>query len=136
MTKITTMVADADQGGEAIAQDLITALDDILCGGPQVAASAKRSGRSARFGLPARRRPAPPTALSAADAARIGAIFDRSVRPLLHAASQRVVPYPTAALRHMNSLANTRPGPGEQIPHLRRLGVAILTVLDLLGDDE
>ncbi|MGW2840594.1 hypothetical protein ACWCWD_22725 [Streptomyces sp. NPDC001493] len=125
------MIAETPPVEEVIAADLLTALDEILNDAPSAATASRRPSRGLRS------RHSSPAALSGADAARIRACFDRSVRPLLHAASQRIAPYPTAELHRMASFAHRQPAPGEQqLPYLRRFGLAILAVLDLLGDDE
>lgn len=123
---------------EGIPDDLIATLEEILSGRPGVATPARQvDGLLVKLGLPApRRRPPEVAPLSPEDAARIADRFRRSTRLLMQVAPHRVAFYPTEELRLLIALRNERPSPGEALSHLRRYALAIVALLDLMGDDE
>lgn len=91
----------------------------------------------AGLGLPApRRRPPAVAPLSPEDAARITDRFRRATRQLLQVTPHRVAIYPTEELRLLIALRNEQPAPGEALSYLRRYALAIVALLDLMGDDE
>ncbi|MEV7383860.1 hypothetical protein [Streptomyces lydicus] len=123
---------------EGIPDDLIATLEEVLSDRPGAAAPARKvEGLLARLGLPApRRRPPEVSPLCPEDAARIADRFRRATRQLLQVAPHRVAFYPTDELRQLISLRNERPAPGEALSYLRRYALAIVALLDLMGDDE
>jgi len=122
---------------EDISNDLISALD-VLSDRPGPASpDRKRDVLFARFGFPVARRPAPKTEpLTAEEAARITDQFRRATRQLVQVLPYRVVTQPTENLRRLRALHDHLPGPEDALSYLRRYALAILDVLDLMGDDE
>ncbi|MCL7376997.1 hypothetical protein [Streptomyces sp. 35G-GA-8] len=126
---------------EGISDDLVDVLEGIL--GEQTAtAPAGRSYKTddllVRLGLPLpRRKPQVFTpSLSEEEVARIGDRFRRAIAQLTHVVPHRVSTYPTEELRLLLALRDERPEPGAALAHLRRVALAILNLLDLMGDDE
>ncbi|MDV5145473.1 hypothetical protein R1T08_14940 [Streptomyces sp. SBC-4] len=92
----------------------------------------------ARIGLPllrSRRADAAP-ALSADDAVRLRERFIEATRLLVQAAPHRTRTYPTEELRLLIALRATEPAPADVVLYLRRYGLAVLAVLDLMEDDK
>ncbi|MFE2157083.1 hypothetical protein ACFW9M_04630 [Streptomyces lydicus] len=123
---------------EGIPDDLIATLEEVLRDRPGAAAPARKvDGFLTRAGLPApRRRPPEIAPLSPEEAARITDRFRRATRLLMQVAPHRVAFYPTEELRLLIALRNERPDPGEALSYLRRYALAIVALLDLMGDDE
>ncbi|AIA06712.1 hypothetical protein [Streptomyces noursei] len=123
---------------EGIPDDLITTLEEVLSDRPgAVAPARKMDGLLARFGLPApRQRPPEVCPLGPEDAARISDHFRRATRLLVQITPHRVAFYPTEELRLLIALSNERPDPSEALSYLRRYALAIVALLDLMGDDE
>ncbi|MFE0257274.1 hypothetical protein [Streptomyces sp. NPDC059010] len=127
---------------EGVSDDLIDTLEDVL--GDRPAPAPANDGRKLnslllRFGLPLPRRQqhtrsAPP--LSTEEAARIATRFNRATTQLMQVAPHRVAMYPTDELRRLLALRDERPSEGEELSHLRRYALAIVDILDLMGDDE
>ncbi|MFJ3710374.1 hypothetical protein [Streptomyces sp. NPDC090053] len=125
---------------EGIAEDLIDMLEDVLRDRPDAAAAVRyrTDDLLVRLGLPLPRRPRPPKrapSLSDEEAARISTMFGRATTQLVQIVPHRVAEYPTEELRLLVALRDERPAPGETLAHLRRYGLAILDLLDLMGDD-
>lgn len=123
---------------EGIPDDLIATLEEALSDrpGPSVP-SRKFDGLLARIGLPTpRRRPPGVAPLSPEDAARIADRFRRATHQLVQVAPHRVALYPIEELRLLLALRNERPDPGTALSYLRRYALAIVALLDLMGDDE
>ncbi|MEU9120581.1 hypothetical protein AB0C96_12090 [Streptomyces sp. NPDC048506] len=123
---------------EGIPDDLIATLEEVLSDRPGAAAPPRKvDGLLARLGLPApRQRPPKVAPLTSEDAARIGDRFRRATRQMMQVAPHRVALYPTEELRLLIALRNERPTPGEALSYLRRYALAIVALLDLMGDDE
>lgn len=122
---------------EGISDDLIDTLEEVLSGWPGPAAPDRKLHTwLGRFGLPLPRRQ-PPDALppSYEDATRIADRFRRATRQLLQTAPHRVAMYPTQELHLLLVLRDEQPGPDEALSYLRRYTLAILAVLDLMGND-
>ncbi|WP_235464269.1 hypothetical protein [Streptomyces platensis] len=117
---------------------MITTLEEVLSDRPGAAAPARKmEGILARLGLPAPRRQRPDVApLCPEDSARIADRFRRATRQLLQVAPHRVAFYPTDELRQLIALRNERPAQGEALSYLRRYALAIVALLDLMGDDD
>ncbi|MFB8086920.1 hypothetical protein [Streptomyces sp. NPDC055992] len=123
---------------EGISDDLIDTLEEVLGDRPDAPVESARFDRLlARLGLPARRRQLLPVApMSAQDAARITDRFRRATRQLMQVAPYRVSNYPNRELSLLVALRDQEPTAGEALAYLRRYALAILAVLDLMGDDE
>lgn len=123
---------------EGIPDDLIATLEEVLSDQPGVAAPARKvDGVLTRLGLPVPPRRSPPLApLSPQDAARISDRFRRATHQLVQVAPHRVAIYPIEELRLLITLRNERPASGEALSYLRRYALAIVALLDLMGDDE
>ncbi|WP_256076495.1 hypothetical protein [Streptomyces sp. BpilaLS-43] len=124
---------------EGISYDLIVTVEEVLSDRPEPTGRPSRLGRLlVRCGLPLRPQPGPTTApFSEQDARRISDRFRRATRQLLQVAPYRVVPYyPTQELSLLVALRDEEVSPGEALPYLRRYALAILAVLELMGDDE
>ncbi|WP_435244255.1 hypothetical protein [Streptomyces sioyaensis] len=123
---------------EGIPDDLIATLEEVLSDRPGAAAPARKmGGLLARLGLPVpRQRPPEVAPLGPEDAARISDRFRRATRLLVQVAPHRVAFYPTEELRLLIALRNEQPAPGEALSYLRRYALAIVALLDLMGDDE
>ncbi|WP_406003401.1 DUF6415 family natural product biosynthesis protein [Streptomyces sp. NBC_00829] len=127
---------------EGISDALIDTLEDVLGDRPGPAPadpSRKLDGLLIRLGLPLPRRPqllkaAPP--LSKEEAARITDRFRRATTPLMHVVPHRAAMYPTDELRRLLALRDERPSPDQALSYLRRYALAIVALLDLMGDDE
>lgn len=122
---------------EGISEDLFDTLEEVLADRPGRAARGRRlDDLVIRLGLPARRQLPPEVApLSDEDAARITDRFRRATRQLVQVVPHRVAMYPTEELRHLLALRDEQPGPDEALPYLRRYALAILALLDLMGDE-
>ncbi|MFE4173253.1 hypothetical protein ACFRR7_14575 [Streptomyces sp. NPDC056909] len=128
----------ADDG---ISDDLYDALNDILCEqtGPAPAVPSRAVNSllvRLRLPLPRRTRRRPAHVLSDEEAARINDRFRRATTQLMHVAPHRAAMYPAEELRLLLALRDERPEPGQAVPHLRRFALAILALLDLMGDDK
>ncbi|MET7802781.1 hypothetical protein [Streptomyces decoyicus] len=123
---------------EGIPDDLIVTLEEVLSDRPGPAApSRKFDGLLARIGLPTpRRRPPGVAPLSLEDSARIADRFRRATHQLVQIAPHRVALYPIEDLRLLLALRNQRPAPDVALSYLRRYALAIVALLDLMGDDE
>ncbi|MCZ4098954.1 hypothetical protein G3I60_42770 [Streptomyces sp. SID13666] len=122
---------------EGISDDLIDTLEEVLRGWPGPAVpDRKLHAWLVRFGLPLPRRQ-PPDALppSYEDAGRIADRFRRATRQLLQIVPHRVAMYPTQEVHLLLALCDEQPGPEGALSYLRRFTLAILAVLDLMGDD-
>ncbi|WP_149180494.1 hypothetical protein [Streptomyces sp. TRM49041] len=122
---------------EGIGDDLIDTLEEVLSDRPGPAApSRKIDALLLRWGLPVpRRRPPEVAPLTAKDAARITDRFRRATRQLTQVVPHRVAVYPTEELRGLLALRDEQPTPAQALSYLRRYALAILAVLDLMGDD-
>ncbi|MFI8811350.1 MULTISPECIES: hypothetical protein [unclassified Streptomyces] len=124
---------------EGISDDLIDTVEEILGDRPSIVADGggqRLDGVLVRLGLPVpRRRPPAVEPLSAADTARIAHRFRRATHQLMQVAPHRVAVFPTEELCHLLALRNERPAPGEALSYLRRYALAIVTLLNLMGDD-
>lgn len=123
---------------EGIDDDLYEALEDAFSEGPPPRARHAKAA-PARFGAP-RRRPVKARPLPAQQAARLCDRYDRASRQLLQTALLRVAREldPTAALQRLRELSAQRPdlqNPDQYMRYLRQYALAILAVLDLMGDD-
>ncbi|OIK02561.1 hypothetical protein BIV25_02980 [Streptomyces sp. MUSC 14] len=126
---------------EGISDDLIDALEDILGDRPDPTladGSGKLDGLLLRLGLPLPRRQQHRAApqISKEEAARIIARFSRATHQLMQVVPHRVAIYPTDELRRLLALRDERPTEDEALSHLRRYALAIVCILDLMGDDE
>lgn len=126
---------------EGISEDLIDILEDVLRDRPDPSPDdrgRKLDGLLVRLGLPlARRQQRPPSAppLSQEEAARITDRFHRATAQLLQIVPHRVRWYPTQEVCRLLALRDERPAPDEALSHLRRYALAIVDLLDLMGDD-
>ncbi|WP_433860176.1 hypothetical protein [Streptomyces kronopolitis] len=124
---------------EAIPEDLITMVEEVLSDrpGPAGPGGRKLDNLLARMGLPTPRQRSPRTTpLSPEDATRIAERFRRATRLLLQIAPHRIAIYPTDELRRLIVLRDLRPAPDQMLRYLRQYALAIVAVLDLMGDDE
>ncbi|MFF7362323.1 hypothetical protein [Streptomyces sp. NPDC008125] len=123
---------------EGISYDLIVTLDEVLSYWPVSAPRTRRfDGLLVRVGLPPRPQRLPDVAtLSDEDAARFIDRFRRATQILLQVAPYRAETYPTRELSLLVALRDGHAPPGGALPYLRRWALAILAVLDLMGDDE
>lgn len=62
-------------------------------------------------------------------------MFHRATTHLVQVVPHRVAEYPTEEMRLLIALRDERPAPDNTLAHLRRYGLAILDLLDLMGDD-
>ncbi|MGW6604407.1 hypothetical protein [Streptomyces sp. NPDC055036] len=128
----------ADDG---ISDDLYDVLNEVLCeqAGPAPAAPGRAvNSLLARLCLPLPRRTRQHSAhvLSDEEAARISDRFRRATTQLMQVVPHRVAMYPAEELRLLLALRDERPEPDQAVPHLRRFALAILALLDLMGDDK
>ncbi|MCX4966326.1 hypothetical protein OHA98_16065 [Streptomyces sp. NBC_00654] len=124
---------------EGISDELIATVEEVLRDRPSTVADGGGQwldGVLVRFGLPLpRRRPPAVEPLSAEDTARITHRFRRATHQLLQVAPYRVAVFPTEELCHLLALRDERPAPDEALSYLRRYALAIVTLLNLMGDD-
>ncbi|WP_370418985.1 hypothetical protein AB8O64_11045 [Streptomyces sp. QH1-20] len=123
---------------EGISDDLIDTLEEVLSDRPAgpAACGRKLDALLVRLGFPLCRRQRPEVApLSDEDAARIADRFRRATRQLMQVVPHRVAMYPTEELRLLLALRDEQTPPDEALSYLRRYALAILAVLDLMGDD-
>ncbi|WP_327352751.1 hypothetical protein [Streptomyces sp. NBC_01304] len=125
---------------EGISDDLFDHLEHVLGEGVQPAAAVRArrmDGLLVRLGLPLprRRRQEKATPLLPEEAARISDRFRRATTQLMRVVPYRVAAYPTEELHRLIALRDERPAPDQAVAHLRRFALAILAVLDLMGDD-
>ncbi|WP_432001563.1 hypothetical protein [Streptomyces sioyaensis] len=123
---------------EGIPDDLIAMVEEVLSDRPCPAGPGRKlDNLLARIGLPTPRQRSPRTMpLSPEDATRIAERFRRATRLLLQIAPHRIAIYPTEELRRLLVLRDLRPAPEQMLAYLRRYALAILAVIDLMGDDE
>lgn len=124
---------------EGISYDLIVTIEEVLSDRPDPTGRPPRLDRLlVRCGLPLRPQRAPALAsLSEQDARRINDCFRRATHQLLQVAPYRVAPfYPPQELSLLVALRDKEAPLGEALPYLRRYALAILAVLELMGDDE
>ncbi|MEV5338338.1 hypothetical protein AB0K93_07605 [Streptomyces sp. NPDC052676] len=123
---------------EGISDDLISTLEEVLSDRPGPAPRSTRLDELlVRLGFPVRRQPPPTVApLSAADAARISDRFRRATRQLIQVVPHRTTVYPTEELRRLLALRDEPTPLSDALPYLRRYALAIVAILDLMGDDE
>ncbi|GAA1153322.1 hypothetical protein GCM10009654_06100 [Streptomyces hebeiensis] len=126
---------------DGISDDLYDALNEVLC--EQTGPAPTAPGRAVdnlviclRLPLPRRSRQHSAHVLSVEEAARINDRFRRATTQLMQVAPHRVATYPAEELRLLLALRDERPEPGQAVPHLRRFALAILALLDLMGDDK
>ncbi|MFI0155786.1 hypothetical protein [Streptomyces lydicus] len=127
---------------EGISDDLIATLEEVLSGRPRQL-NCPTSGRRlnallTRLGLPLRpiQRPTAVQPLSYEEAMRITDRFRRATRQFLQIVPHRVAMYPAEELRLLIALRDERPHANEALSYLRRYALAIVALLDLMGDDE
>ncbi|MFJ3212788.1 hypothetical protein [Streptomyces flaveolus] len=122
---------------EGISDDLVAALEEVLSDRPGPAPRGTRLDELLiRVGFPLRRQPLPEvTPLSSADAARISDRFHRATRQLVQVAPHRTTVYPTEELRCLLALRDESIPSTDALPYLRRYALAIVAILDLMGDD-
>ncbi|MFE4540362.1 hypothetical protein ACFRKB_35730 [Streptomyces scopuliridis] len=128
----------ADDG---MSDDLYDVLNEVLCeqAGPAPTAPGRTvNSLLARLCLPLPRRTRQHSThvLSEEEAARISDRFRRATTQLIQVVPHRVAMYPAEELRLLLALRDERPEPGQAVPHLRRFALAILALLDLMGDDK
>ncbi|MFE7276891.1 hypothetical protein [Streptomyces sp. NPDC057623] len=133
--KLSRSLAD-----DGISEDLIDTLEDVLRDRPDPSPedrSRKLDGLLVRLGLPLARRQRPLSAapLSEEEAARITDRFHRATVQLIRVVPHRVRWYPTQEVCRLLALRDERPAPDETLSHLRRYALAIVAILDLMGDD-
>ncbi|CAL9359953.1 hypothetical protein SUDANB105_00643 [Streptomyces sp. enrichment culture] len=123
---------------EGISDDLIATLEEVLSDRPGPALRSTRLDELlVRCGFPLRRQPPPEVApLSDADAARISDRFRRATRQLIQVVPHRTAVYPTEELRRLLALRDEPTPRGDALSYLRRYALAIVAILDLMGDDE
>ncbi|MFF2640006.1 hypothetical protein ACFVUB_09155 [Streptomyces niveus] len=125
---------------EGIGDEVFDTLEDVL-GDRAQPAPPRRVHRSddllLRLGLPLpqRRRQEKATPMLPEDATRISDRFRRATTHLMRVVPHRVAMYPTEELRLLISLRDEQPTPDQAVAHLRRFAFAILTILDLMGDE-
>lgn len=125
---------------DGIPGDLIDALEDALRPepDPSPAPDRKLDGLLIRLGLPLPPRhhpPKPAPAWSEEETARITAVFHRATVLLIRVVQWRTTWYPTEELRLLRLLRDEHPTPEESRAYLRRYALAILAVIDLMGND-
>lgn len=54
----------------------------------------------------------------------------------MHVVPHHAAMYPTDELRRLLALRDERPSPNQALSYLRRYALAIVALLDLMGDDE
>lgn len=123
---------------EGISDDLIDTLEETFADRPPAARKRRFDGVRLRLGLPLPRRKTPQEAspLSQEEAVRITNRFRRATHQLVRVAPQRVQMYPTEELRHLLALHDEQPSEGAELSYLRRYALAIVALVDLMGDDE
>lgn len=123
---------------EGISDDLIDTLEEVLRDRPGPASPGRKlDGLLTRLGLPVpRRQPPKVEPLSEEDAKRITARFNRATRQLVQVVPHRVATYPREEMSRLIALDSERPTEDVVLSYLRRYALAIIAVLDLLGDDE
>nr|WP_145490510.1 MULTISPECIES: hypothetical protein [Streptomyces] len=125
---------------DGIADDLIGALEEVLSDRPALPTPDRfrrwTDGLLVHLGLPLPRR-LPPAAAPLSEEAerRLLDRFRRATRYLIEVIPYRVTVYPTAEVRSLLLLCDGSPAEGEGLAYLRRYALAILAVLDLMGDD-
>ncbi|MFD6989393.1 hypothetical protein [Streptomyces sp. NPDC059943] len=125
---------------EGVGDEVFDTLEDVL-GDRAQRAPARRVHRSddllVRLGLPLplRRRQEKAAPLLPEEALLISDRFRRATTHLMQVVPHRVAMYPTQELRLLIALRDEQPTPDQAVAHLRRFAFAILTVLDLMGDD-
>ncbi|MEV8291025.1 DUF6415 family natural product biosynthesis protein, partial [Streptomyces niveus] len=85
--------------------------------------------------LPRRQRREKATPMLPDDATRISDRFRRATTHLMQVVPHRVATYPTEELRLLISLGDEQPTPDQAVAHLRRFALAVLAIIDLMGDD-
>ncbi|MFJ4800131.1 hypothetical protein [Streptomyces murinus] len=122
---------------DGIGDDLIGSLEEVLSDRPALPTAGRWfDGLLMRLGLPL-----PPllppavTPLSEEAERRLLDKFRRATRQLIEVVPHRVTVYPTAEVRHLLLLCDGSPAEGEGLPYLRRYALAILAILDVMGDD-
>lgn len=123
---------------EGISYDLITTLEEVFADRPQAARKRRIDDVLVRMGLPIPRRQLPKTAppLSDHDTRRITDHFRRATHQLVRVAPHRTEWYPTEELTRLRALRDERPLAGEELRYLRRYAIAIVALLELMGDDQ
>ncbi|GHG95364.1 hypothetical protein [Streptomyces rubradiris] len=118
---------------EGISDDLYDALDKALGEDPDAAPGAPR-----RVWAVLRRRSGRAPSLTVDEATRICDRFRRATTQLVQVVPYRVSWTPTEKLHLLRVLRGQQPdlgNPVEYLPYLRRYALAILDVLDAMGDD-
>lgn len=125
---------------EGIGDEVFDTLEDVL-GDRAQPAPPRRVHRSddllLRLGLPLpqRQRREKATPMLPDDATRISDRFRRATTHLMQIVPHRVAMYPTEELRLLISLGDEQPTPDQAVAHLRRFALAVLAIIDLMGDD-
>ncbi|ALO95169.1 hypothetical protein ACFW6E_34650 [Streptomyces olivaceoviridis] len=124
---------------EGISDDLVDTLEEVFALRPVAVEPGPKLDRLvARLLSPVlrqqrRSKPAPP---STDDVARIADRFRRATRQLVQVVPYRVDMYPTDKMRRLLALGDEHPTDDEALSYLRRYALAIVAVLDVMGDDE
>ncbi|MFJ5952231.1 hypothetical protein [Streptomyces noursei] len=124
--------------GDDLPDDLFAALDYVLRDRPALDSGSPSwcERLLVRVGLPLPPRDRPePAPLPPQDAARITACFRRVTRLLVQIAPYRTGDYPTQQIARLCELEEERPAETDVFGYLRRYAVAIVALLDLMGDD-
>ncbi|EST31696.1 hypothetical protein [Streptomyces niveus] len=125
---------------EGIGDEVFDTLEAVL-GDRAQPAPARRVHKSddllVRLGMPLPRRlhQEKATPMLPEDATRISDRFRRATTHLMRVVPHRVAMYPTEELRLLIALRDEQPTPDQAVAHLRRFAFAVLTILDLMGDD-
>lgn len=121
---------------------LFEALEDVLTARPRpvsghvglvdrvVDAAADRLGLPPR---PPRYRPRP-AAMPQDEVDRLDDRFRRATARLVQVLPHRVASYPTETVQHLLAVRDEHPAPGAELARLRRFALALLDLLDLMGD--
>ncbi|MGW3118538.1 hypothetical protein ACWDBW_15610 [Streptomyces sp. NPDC001107] len=126
---------------EGISGDLIDTLEDVFRDRPDPSPGdrgRKLDGLLVRVGLPLprrQRRSKSAVPLSEDEAARITDRFNRATAQLVQVLPHRVGWHPTEEVCRLLALRDARPAPDQVLSHLRRYALAIVDILDLMGDD-